>query len=480
MPSKYRFFGSLSWRLTAWYAVSSFAMILLIASISYYALLNAFARETDGYLADTVTQLLGILRADGEKNLKLEIEKELPTRVYMRTFARVIDEHGAVIMQTAKMERVLPQQEFPLATGGNQASQGIDYYSVARGRTYRAVTVQITEPIKVTFQVACDRKRESGILKRYKVYLSIVLSSSFLLCAVGGYLIAVRGIKPVAAIANAAEQIGHVTLHERIKLAGLPDELRQLAWSFNGMLDRLEASFARISQFSEDIAHELRTPVNNLRGGMEVVLGKPRTPDDYRDAIGSALEECERLARLVDRLLFIARSENAEGKIERDRISVQDELMKTREFYEANAEEASITIAVNASEKLRISANRDLLRSLIGNLVSNALAHTPRGGRIDLAAALTDHGTTVTVSDTGNGIPPEHLPHIFDRFYRVDESRTKTSGGVGLGLAIVNTIAKLHGAKLDIASQIGKGTAITVTFPPEFPPLQVDSRNSTK
>ena len=327
--------------------------------------------------------------------------------------------------------------------------------------------IQINEPKKLIIQIACDRKRETGILKRYKVAVTIVLSLSFVICALGGYLIAKRGIRPVSKIADATEQIGHGTLHERITIAGLPDELQQLACSFNAMLDRLEQSFARISQFSEDIAHELRTPVNNLRGGMEVVLGKPRSDDEYRDAIGSALEECERLARLVDRLLFIARSENSEEKIERDQVNLREELLNTQEFYEVNAEESGVTLAVEAPEDLKILANRDLLRSLVGNLVSNAIAHTPHGGHVQMTAAEVNKRTVMTVKDTGKGIPPEHLPHLFDRFYRVDRSRTKTSGGVGLGLAIVNTIAKLHGATLDIVSEIDKGTAISVTFPAE-------------
>lgn len=456
-----RFFHSLAWRLTAWYALSSFATILLIVLISYYALLISFSRETDGYLRDTASQLQDIVK---QRSLKFEVEEELPSRSYMRTFARVLDEESHVMMQTGDMQKFLPQAAFPKPVSFTDNLEGVDYFSESRGRVFRVLTIQLNTPRKWVLQLACDRRRETGILKRYRVAVTIVLSVSFLLCALGGYLIARRGIRPVSAIADATGQIGHGTLHERVKVDGLPEELRQLACSFNAMLDRLEESFARISQFSEDIAHELRTPVNNLRGGMEVVLGKPRSPDDYRDAIGSALEECERLARLVDRLLFIARSENSEGKIERDSVELREELLKTQEFYEVNAEESGVSITVEAPASLRISANRDLLRSLIGNLVSNAIAHTPPGGKIQMTAAEAGQGAVITVRDTGKGIPAEHLPHIFDRFYRVDRSRTKTSGGVGLGLAIVHTIAKLHGAKLDIRSELGQGTAISVTF----------------
>ena len=458
------FFGSLAWRLTAWYAVASFGMIVLIAVISYYALLNAFSHETDGYLRDTAQQLQEINK---QRSLKFTVEEELFSRSFLRLYARVIDDEGRVVAQTLDMQKFLPPDVFPAPAELTKSSHGADYYSESRDRIFRVMTIQITSPRKMIVQLACDRKRETGILKRYNVSVTAVLSVSFLLCAFGAYFIAKRGIKPVYKMVDATEQIGHGTLHERITIDKLPDELQQLASSFNAMLNRLEESFARISQFSEDIAHELRTPVNNLRGGMEVVLGKTRTSDEYCDAIGSALEECERLARLVDRLLFIARSENSDVKIERDPVDLRDELLKTQEFYEVNAEETGVTIAVDAPEGLRIPANRDLLRSLIGNLVSNAIAHTPAGGHIQLTAVEKNSGAVITVKDTGKGIPPEHVPHLFDRFYRVDRSRTKTSGGVGLGLAIVSTIAKLHGASLGIESVVGTGTSISVTFPAE-------------
>ncbi len=461
-----RFFGSFAWRLTAWYALASFATIVLIAVISYYALLRSISFETDSYLRDTAHQLQDINK---QRSLKFIVEEELSTRSYLRTYARVIDDEGRIIAQTGDMDKFLPQSIFPAPAELKDNLQGDDYVTTVevRARTFRVMAIQIKTTRTMVIQVACDRRRETGIIRRYKVAMAIVLSLSFLLCAIGGYFIAKRGIRPVYKIVRATEQIGHGTMHERIKIDALPSELQQLASSFNAMLDRLEESFARISQFSEDIAHELRTPVNNLRGGMEVVLGKTRSPAEYCDAIGSALEECERLARLVDRLLFIARSENSDVKIERDPVDLRVELLNTQEFYEVNAEDKGVTLSVDSPEGLSVLANRDLLRSLIGNLVSNAIAHTPAGGLIQLTAAEVNHRAVVAVKDTGKGIPPEHIPHLFDRFYRVDRSRTKTSGGVGLGLAIVNTIAKLHGATLDIVSEVGKGTTISVTFPAE-------------
>ncbi len=469
MASRIKFLDSLAWRLTVSFVVLSLAMMALFMSLVYAALVRSMARETDGYLEDTINQIQNIIKKDGTVSTKVknEIEDELSSRVYLRTFARILDEKHNPVAETRAMSKLLPPELFPTPVKFTPDLAGVDIVSQPRGRVYRSMAVKLSQPAGYVLQIVCDRKREAGIVKRFRGYLWASLGGTMLICAIGIYWIARRGIRPVLNIAQSAEMIGQSTLHERIDAGPLPAELRQLANSFNDMLDRLEESFDRLAQFSEDIAHELRTPVNNLRGGMEVVLGKSRTPDEYRDALGSALEECERLARLVDRLLFIARSENSAAKIERESVGVLDELLSTQEFYEANAEESGVRITVDSPKELQIRANRDLLRSLLGNLVSNAIAHTPRGGTVKLVAKKDADGVSIAVADNGHGIPAEHLPHIFNRFYRVDRSRTKTSGGVGLGLAIVNTIAKLHNAALNVASEREKGTTIQVRFPAE-------------
>lgn len=462
-----RFFDSLAWRLTASFAVLSLGTMAIFMSLVYLSLVRSISQETDGYLEDTISTIQNIVKKEGgiDTRTRDEIAVELSKRVYLRTFARVLDQSGGVVVETRGLTKILPKEQFPAPVFFVSGLRGYDLISYPRGRVYRAMSVHLEPPAAATLQIVCDRKRETGIMKRFRGYLWASLAGTMILSGLSVNWIAKRGIRSVLEIAHSAERIGQTTLHERIESTNLPSEVRQLADSFNDMLDRLEESFARLSQFSEDIAHELRTPVNNLRGGMEVVLGKTRTPEEYRDALGSALEECERLARLVDRLLFIARSENSAAKIEREDVCILDEFKETQEFYEANAEESNVEIGIDADPELHIGANRDLLRSLLGNLVSNAIAHTPPGGRIKLTAEKLTDGVSIAVSDTGRGIPPEHLPHIFNRFYRVDRSRTKTSGGVGLGLAIVNTIAKLHGATLSVSSEIGKGTTIRVKFP---------------
>jgi two-component system heavy metal sensor histidine kinase CusS len=209
----------------------------------------------------------------------------------------------------------------------------------------------------------------------------------------------------------------------------------------------------------------LRTPIQNLRGEIEVALGKARTPEEYREVLGSALEECGRLARMIDSLLFLARAENPKTQLHRDRIDVAGELRALRDFYEGSAAEKNARLELHASAELSAELDRALIQRAVGNLIENALAHTPSGGCVTLSAREQNNELIIEVADTGPGITAEHLPYLFDRFYRADRSRTQSTGGVGLGLAIVKGIAELHGGAAEVESTPGKGTTMRLRLP---------------
>jgi two-component system heavy metal sensor histidine kinase CusS len=245
-----------------------------------------------------------------------------------------------------------------------------------------------------------------------------------------------------------------------------PLELASLAGTFNEMLDRLEESFERISRFSADIAHDLRTPVNNIRGEAEVALARARTVDEYRDVLESSLEEAVRLSELIGDLLFLARAESPLTELHRENVNVGELLTTVRDYYEASATDAVISLVVyDGTGPLNAELDRSLMMRAVSNLVSNAIAHTPPGGAVTLTATNEDAAIRIEVSDTGAGIPAEALPRVFDRFFRVDPSRSKTSGNTGLGLAIVQSILTLHGGSAEIASQLDRGTRVTLRMP---------------
>ncbi len=272
-------------------------------------------------------------------------------------------------------------------------------------------------------------------------------------------------MRPIENIGRTAERIRSTTLHERIELGELPSEISGLASTFNAMLDRLEDSFERVSHFSDDVAHELRTPVNNLRGEIEVALSRSRSEENYRDILGSCLEECERISRLIQSLLFLARIENAADQLQIETIHLRQELEKVIEFYGVMAADAGIALELLCDEARVAAVDRTLFQQVIGNLVSNAIAHTSIGGKVQISVSGDQHNVVISVTDTGCGIAPEHLPRIVDRFYRADRARSNASHHLGLGLALVKSIVSRHGGRLEVDSVVGRGTAVRIALP---------------
>ena len=314
--------------------------------------------------------------------------------------------------------------------------------------------------------LAVDVSQTEALLARFRFWFWAILLATFVLFPFVGYRIARQGIRPVEAMANTARHISSTNLRERIHPEGYLFELASLARTFNQMLDRLEDSFARISQVSADIAHDLRTPVNNIRGEAEVALIRERSAGEYREVIESNLEEAVRLSDLIGDLLFLARAESPLTHLRRERVDVGALLCGLREYYEATAADAGVTLTTSLGDTpVLAELDRTLMQRAVGNLVSNALSNTPPGGAVTLSCRSDPSSIHIRVSDSGIGIPADALPRVFDRFFRVDSSRSQGSGGTGLGLAIVKSIVELHGGQVEIASEPGQGTQVALRIP---------------
>ena len=250
-------------------------------------------------------------------------------------------------------------------------------------------------------------------------------------------------------------------MKERIGSPGWPRELQPLAIAFDQMLKRLDDSFTRLSQFSADLAHELRTPIANMLGETQVALTRDRTATEYRETLESTVAECERLSRIVDNLLFVARVDAASEPIARKQFDARAEVEKIAEFYQTVADDRHVTI--RCSGKGQIYADPDLFERAVGNLLDNALRFTPENGLIEIALCQHEADFEVAISDNGCGIAAQHLPRVFDRFYRAESSRG--SDGAGLGLALVKSIVDLHGGSAVIESELGRGTTVKLVFP---------------
>lgn len=293
------------------------------------------------------------------------------------------------------------------------------------------------------------------------LWLSIALSA--LLTGVLGWVAARRGLRPMSDMTAVARNISASRLHDRLSVDTLPVELTDLALAFNDMLSRLEKSFQRLSDFSSDLAHEFKTPLSNMMMQTEVALSKSRSEEEYRETLYSSLEECDRLARTVSDMLFLAKADHGQVIPTIEHIDLASEVQELFEFYDAFVEERGVTLVRQGSGV--VHGDRLMLRRAISNLLSNAVAHTAPGGQITVSmASVAADLVTLAVENPGPPIPSEHLPRLFDRFYRVDPARQRSRGGVGLGLAITRSIVTAHGGTMAVSSDNGI-TRFEMTLP---------------
>jgi two-component system heavy metal sensor histidine kinase CusS len=460
---------SIAFRMTLAYALFTFTLISLTGGLLYFTLVSSLYQEDVRDLADNLNNARLLLRSQpvGE-GLPAPLQRpSWAPQEQPQIYLRVLDAGAQVLTETPGMTRELaPPEATELAR--RLPPEGAPRDLIARsGKPYLSLLVRVQRAGDAPqfIEVAMDREHEESVLAHYRRWLWLTCGASLILCSAAGYFIARGGMRPIENIAQLAAHIRSSTLHERIRTPGLPAELAGLAATFNSMLDRLEQSFAHISQLSDDMAHELRTPINNLRGEIEVALSQPRSAEDYTEILASCLEECTRIGRLIQTLLFLARSDTGTDALQRERIDVAEELTKVEEYYGAAALDAGVTLRIAASPALRANLNRTLFQQAVGNLVSNAIAHTAQGGTVTIMASASDDRLTVKVSDTGCGIAREHLPRVFDRFYRVDRTRGSSPQNIGLGLAVVKSIATRHGGEVEIDSEPQRGTEVSLRLP---------------
>ncbi len=441
----------------------SIASALLVAcglGVFYViAVRHAFA-EDNAILADKISALSADLRESSPDVFAQEL-KSRRAGEHATYWIRMLDSQGRTYAETPGMDRLLPPEIFPLAQQSSVAVGGRkDYHRGAKLFSLIAFD-EASGGQAYTVQLAQDRSSDERVEKEFAVLFIIVLASSVLASAFIAIIVTKRGLRPLTQLTQLVARMGPTHLKERVAPGSWPRELQPLAIAFDDMLKRLDDSFTRLSQFSADLAHELRTPVANMMGEAQVALTRERTAAEYRETIESTIGECERLSRIVDNLLFVARVDAAREPIARKRFDARKAVEKIAAFYQTIAEDRHVTITCTGEGQ--IYADPDLFERAVGNLLDNALRFAPDRGSIQIALSERVGDFEVAVSDNGCGIAAEHLSRVFDRFYRAESSRT--SDGAGLGLALVKSIVELHGGSAAIQSEVGRGTTVRLTFP---------------
>jgi two-component system heavy metal sensor histidine kinase CusS len=436
--------------------------LLLVCGLGVFyslAVRHAFA-EDNAVLADKVSALSADFHESGSNVFADELNARRAGE-HPAYWIRILDPQGRTFAETPGMDRLLPPGIFPIGQTLALAVRSPKAYRTG-AKLFSLVTLNEKSGSQAyTFQVAQDRSSDERVERDFAVLFVILLLGSVLSAASIAIIVTKRGLRPLEQMTRSLGRVDPTHLKERVAPGSWPRELQPLAIAFDDMLKRLDDSFTRLSQFSADLAHELRTPVANMMGEAQVALTRERTAAEYRETIESTIGECERLSRIVDNLLFVARVDAAREPIARKRFDARKAVEKIAAFYQTAAEDRHVTIT--CSGEGQIYADPDLFERAVGNLLDNALRFAPDRGSIQVAVSKHSNDFEVAINDNGCGIAAEHLPHVVDRFYRAESSRT--SDGAGLGLALVKSIVELHGGSAAIQSQVGQGTTVKLIFP---------------
>lgn len=455
--------GSIAARLTFWYALLSVALIASAGSVLYWVLADGLHQEDDRLLAGKIAEVRAVLVLHPSDYAALREEVQHEAETLPGIYLRVLNAQQDIVADSPVSSPIFDNHG-PFASSLLPVDERGRNWTSGDGKKYRIMSGQFETDSRFTVHVAMSLSKEDQFLAAYRGTLLLAVAIALAIATAAGYLIARWGMQPVSRLAAIVDELSAGQLHRRVGDEAWPLELRPLATNFDRLLSRLEDSFTRISRFSADIAHELRTPLHILRGEAEIMLSRDRSSEDYRACIESAMDEYDRLSHMVDALLFLARTEQPAAQIDRQLLDLGQEIAAVCAFYQAMADEQGTTLVARGTGT--VLADSGLLRRALGNLVGNALRHTPSGGQIAIdAKTLRNHAAEISVSDTGCGMAPEDLPRVLERFYRADGARSRQGQGTGLGLAIVRSIMNLHEGTVSIQSELDHGTAVTLTFP---------------
>ena len=481
---------SLTWQISLLFALISFLVIAAMGFAIDRMLASELLEANDSLLLGNMSLLRGRLARMGPSESILASPRfvEEMAMGYRKLGLAVLDEDRRILAASEGFgvpveglpERAIPIEALPehIDNAAERALRarfgGLSRQWIAPdGRWYQVLLARVSlpgEPRSALIALSYDRSLPRELLARYRKGLIETLVVSVLAAAALGVWAARLVLKRARRIAATAGRISASALNERLSLEDTPEEFLESTLAFNHMLDRLQNSFRRLSEFSSDLAHDLRTPINNLLGEAQVALSRPREAAEYRAVLESAVEEYERLSRMIENMLFLARADNAQARVAPQWIDLRNALGKILSYYELLAEERNIRLALEVRSenggRARAWADELMLNRAVGNLLSNALRHGPRDCTVNVRAlARADGSADVEVANPGAGIAREHLPRIFDRFYRPCSSREGSSAGSGLGLAIVKSIAELHGGRIGVRSEPGLETAFTLSLP---------------
>jgi len=471
-------------QLTLWYIIVFAILIFLLGTVFYVNLRTSLVRSLDSALQYRTQEIASGISIKNGKIAIQDVTGELPGSidsdsvqdgtsgsqepqpdVDIGTLVRIIDDHGQTVYITPAFQSLnVPTVSITQALqarpwqGTVSARNGHPVLLLSaplanKGRIFGVV--QVGEPLSVL----------NNTLQSVLFDFFVIVPFFLLFSAVGSYWLATRAFASMNRLTSAAQDIKVGDLHQRVPVPRARDEVQRLALTFNEMIERLDKAFTQQRRFVADASHELRTPVAAICSVTDVVLAQNATPEEYVAALRNVNIEAERLRHLISDLLALARADEGQTLFEREPVRLDLLVIDVAATTEALAAERGIIVEINSQEPAVVLGDEARLIQVILNLLDNALAYTDAGGKITLSVEVKNENVCLTVRDMGIGIATKHLEHIFERFYRTDPARSRARGGSGLGLAIAEWVVRAHEGTISVESQVGKGSAFSVTLP---------------
>jgi heavy metal sensor kinase len=473
---------SVRFQLIGWYAGVLLGMFCVLGVSTYLALRTSLVGSLKENQLRRARQIAQLLRQEAQREKENHVGEEIQTRYapdLNDRFVRITAKDGV----TMYLSEAPPSQSFdptalppPRWPSDTESAREVPLLG-GRRMLLTAHTLELPGARRYVVETGAPMDEVQADLRHWLLFLLATLPLVGVIALGGGYVLIKRALSPVDRIAASAERISSHNLSERLPVAQTGDELERLSLALNRMIERLDAAFNHSRRFVADASHELRTPMTVLRGELEGLVQQPQLTAEWKDRLGSALEEVERLAQIVEGLFAISRLDAGEAAAEWVPLDLSQLAVSTAEQMALLAEDKGVRVNCNGSIGVWVQGDRARLKQVVVNLLDNAIKYTPQGGAVTLAVTTSDSKAVLEVSDTGVGIASDALPRVFERFYRVDKSRSREQGGAGLGLAIVKSICTAHHGDVQAASSPGHGSRFRVELPLVSAPQNGSNRN---
>ncbi len=461
---------SISFRLVAWYAGLLAVIFLLLCALLYLDLrhfLENDLRQSQSRRARQIANTLLVhVKQTGEPFVAHQTADWYDPDINDR-FIRITRADGTLVyVSAAPKDGSFDPAEIPIFPPSSK-TESSHIQKLSGGNTLLIAALNFKSSGNPDYVVEFGALLDpvETMLNHLFLQLALGLPLAVVIIAVGGYLLVRRALTPVEQITRAAERITQFNLSERLPVSSTGDELERLSVSLNRMITRLDDAFQNSKRFVADASHELRTPLTILRGELENMAEDPRFDSELRDRAGSLLEEAAHLGRIVEQLFTLSRLDAGEAQTEWTRFDLSELAKTTTDQMSLLAEDKEISIACDANRPILVEGDRARLKQVVVNLLDNAIKYTPAKGTIQLRVLAVNGHAILEVADNGVGIPSDALPHVFERFYRVDQTRADGSESAGLGLSIVKSICTAHGAEVEAQSAVGSGSCFRVKLP---------------